>query len=129
MQKAVTLADQPSCCAVASLHSSLLTLCCFPPSQPSMSMLSSDSILIVFLLFSSANLPPPVSREQLGARILAQERYEQLQVFKRHFSVAVKSVKSHHTGYSLKCCVIHLYFVHQEEISWCFIHFAVDVYM
>lgn len=32
----------------------------------------------------SANLPPPVSREQLGARILAQERYEQLQVFERN---------------------------------------------
>ncbi|XP_027038507.1 splicing factor 3A subunit 1-like isoform X3 [Pocillopora damicornis] len=27
----------------------------------------------------TANLPPPVSREQLGARILAQERYEQVQ--------------------------------------------------
>ena len=31
-------------------------------------------------LFSLANLPPPVSKEQLGARILAQERYEQIQV-------------------------------------------------
>ena len=30
--------------------------------------------------FSLANLPPPVSKEQLGARILAQERYEQIQV-------------------------------------------------
>ena len=28
----------------------------------------------------SANLPPPVSKEQLGARVLAQERYEQIQV-------------------------------------------------
>lgn len=27
----------------------------------------------------AANLPPPVSKEQLGARVLAQERYEQIQ--------------------------------------------------
>lgn len=38
-------------------------------------------------LFSSANLPPPVSKEQLGARILAQERYEQTQVTMVTYSV------------------------------------------
>ena len=83
MHKGVTCVEQLTLFAGASLHSSSLTRCCSLPSQPSMSMLFSGIIFIVFLFsFSSANLPPPVSREQLGARILAQERYEQLQVFK-----------------------------------------------
>ena len=33
-----------------------------------------------------ANLPPPVTKEQLGARILAQERYEKIQVAVRRTS-------------------------------------------
>ena len=86
MQNGVTCVEQPTLFAVAWLHSSSLTWRCSLPSQPSMPMLFSGSIFIVFLFsFSSANLPPPVSREQLGARILAQERYEQLQVCQRHY--------------------------------------------
>lgn len=36
------------------------------------------SVIVLFLL--SANLPPPVTKEQLGARLLQQERIEKMKV-------------------------------------------------
>ena len=65
-----------------------------------------------------ANLPPPVSKDQLGARILAQERLDKAEVCQDYITNSNISII---VTLSLLCFLIHLYFTKKKEKCYYFL--------